>query len=162
MSVSQAIEDSTQKIVLVMEYLKHGDLLSALRNPSRLGIDLQLNTLLRFARDVAAGLIHLNAHGIVHRDLAARNLLLTLNNDGFRVKLSDFGLSRSQTYLYASSPRLSRRKGNSNESDERKTLLSTPSKRVRPVPVKWTAPEVNMNKDVWFLQLVHMFTLFFV
>jgi serine/threonine protein kinase len=49
-------------------------------------------------KDLAAGMDHLAAHGIIHRDLAARNLLLEIKrSDVYRVKVCDFGLSKLST-----------------------------------------------------------------
>ena len=47
---------------------------------------------LHIARDVAAGLAHLHAHGIVHRDLKPQNVLVA--EHGLRCKLADFGISK--------------------------------------------------------------------
>ncbi|PRP79805.1 copine-8-like [Planoprotostelium fungivorum] len=48
----------------------------------------------RFILETSRAMTHLHASNIVHRDLAARNLLLTSN---YVVKVSDFGLSRTQS-----------------------------------------------------------------
>lgn len=50
-----------------------------------------MGTVLKMAKDIAAGMGHLHAEGIVHRDLATRNLLL---DENMNVKITDFGMSR--------------------------------------------------------------------
>lgn len=53
----------------------------------------QTKLLLRVLRDVAAGLVHLHAHGVLHRDVKPANVLLKGGDDA-HVKLCDFGLSK--------------------------------------------------------------------
>jgi serine/threonine protein kinase len=61
----------------------------------------------------------LGAAGIIHRDLAARNILI---DELRRVKIGDFGLSRE-----------------SSDGDDR---IYYQVKTQRPLPLRWTAPEV--------------------
>ena len=47
-----------------------------------------MSQVINWGKDIAAGMCHLHAEGVIHRDLAARNLLLTPN---LSIKISDFG-----------------------------------------------------------------------
>ncbi|KAH7429359.1 hypothetical protein KP509_09G043400 [Ceratopteris richardii] len=89
-NVVQFLGATTSKpLMLVMEFLKAGDLHSFLKEKGALPI----LTVIRFAKDIARGMIYLH-HGsccIIHRDLKPRNLLLLENN---HVKVADFGLSK--------------------------------------------------------------------
>ncbi|KRX77577.1 Proto-oncogene tyrosine-protein kinase receptor Ret [Trichinella sp. T6] len=85
-----------------------------------------------YGHQIALGMQHLAAQGLVHRDLAARNILVA--DDGKQVKVSDFGLSRTGgNYQQLFGARL---------------------------PVKWMAPESVFNyffstkSDVWSFGVV--------
>ncbi|KRY33884.1 Fibroblast growth factor receptor [Trichinella spiralis] len=85
-----------------------------------------------YGHQIALGMQHLAAQGLVHRDLAARNILVA--DDGRQVKVSDFGLSRTGgNYQQLFGARL---------------------------PVKWMAPESIFNyffstkSDVWSFGVV--------
>ncbi|KRZ66628.1 Fibroblast growth factor receptor [Trichinella papuae] len=85
-----------------------------------------------YGHQIALGMQHLAAQGLVHRDLAARNILVA--DDGRQVKVSDFGLSRTGgNYQQLFGARL---------------------------PVKWMAPESIFNQffstksDVWSFGVV--------
>ncbi|KRX54440.1 Proto-oncogene tyrosine-protein kinase receptor Ret [Trichinella sp. T9] len=85
-----------------------------------------------YGHQIALGMQHLAAQGLVHRDLAARNILVA--DDGKQVKVSDFGLSRTGgNYQQLFGARL---------------------------PVKWMAPESIFNyffstkSDVWSFGVV--------
>lgn len=66
-----------------MEYVENGGLVQYLLN-NQAG----MNQVIGWAKEIAAGMTHLHAEGIIHRDLAARNLLLTQT---LSIKISDFG-----------------------------------------------------------------------
>lgn len=72
--------------VLVMEYVAGADLSTRLNDRS-----LSAPALVGVLTDVADGLAHAAAHGIVHRDIKPANVLVT--SDG-RGKVADFGIAR--------------------------------------------------------------------
>jgi serine/threonine-protein kinase len=72
---------------MVLEYLPGGTLEERLRD----GRPLPDGETARIANEVAAGLAHAHARGVVHRDLKPANVLF--DEDG-RAKLADFGIAR--------------------------------------------------------------------
>jgi serine/threonine protein kinase len=71
-----------------MEFVPGLDLGRVLQRHGALAID----TACQYVSQVASGLAHLSAHGLVHRDVKPNNILVTA--DGTSVKLADFGLAR--------------------------------------------------------------------
>eukprot|EP01117_Protostelium_nocturnum_P017460 TRINITY_DN7104_c0_g1_i2.p1 TRINITY_DN7104_c0_g1~~TRINITY_DN7104_c0_g1_i2.p1 ORF type:complete len:276 (-),score=73.40 TRINITY_DN7104_c0_g1_i2:110-937(-) len=67
--------------------------------------------------DVVKGMLYLQSKGIIHRDLASRNLLL---DENFVVKISDFGMSRKESFYKTTS---------------------------REIPYRWAAPEVYQQME---------------
>ncbi|XP_065209617.1 plexin-A2-like [Planococcus citri] len=122
-------------LFIITEYASHGNLLHFLRNndPSMAkeitAIELSVNVLITFARQIASGMEYLASIKCIHRDLAARNILVF---DDYIMKIADFGLARDirRTYYYK------------QKSDGR-------------FPVKWMAPETlihqrcTIRSDVW-------------
>ena len=72
---------------MVLEYLPGGSLEDLLRERGALPDDETH----RIATEVAAGLAHAHARGVVHRDLKPSNVLF---DDEGRAKLADFGIAR--------------------------------------------------------------------
>ncbi|CAH1238941.1 MST1R [Branchiostoma lanceolatum] len=73
--------------MIVLPYMKHGDLRKYLIKKQTLPLLVNL----RLCLDIARGMAYLSDNDIVHRDLAARNCML---DENLRVKVADFGLCR--------------------------------------------------------------------
>ncbi|HEX5246522.1 MAG TPA: serine/threonine-protein kinase [Gaiellaceae bacterium] len=79
--------ESDGRPFIVLEYLAGGSLEELLRANGALA-DEDTH---RIASDIAAGLAHAHARGVVHRDLKPSNVLF---DDEGRAKLADFGIAR--------------------------------------------------------------------
>lgn len=91
-----------EPLVMLFEYMKHGDLNRFLRShgPDAKILDngngpsfgqLNLSQMLQIATQIASGMVYLASLHFVHRDLATRNCLVGHN---LVVKIGDFGMSR--------------------------------------------------------------------
>ncbi|KAK7170862.1 hypothetical protein R3I94_000920 [Phoxinus phoxinus] len=90
-------------LIMVFEYMKHGDLNKFLRahgpdamilvdgQPMQSNGELGLSQMLHIGSQIAAGMVYLSSQHFVHRDLATRNCLV---GNGLLVKIGDFGMSR--------------------------------------------------------------------
>jgi eukaryotic-like serine/threonine-protein kinase len=79
--------ESDERPYIVLEYLSGGTLEERLRQPR----PLDDATTARVAGEMAAGLAHAHARGLVHRDLKPANVLF--DEEG-RAKIADFGIAR--------------------------------------------------------------------
>lgn len=79
-----------QPVMILMEYVSGGALLSFLRKDGKRQTRHQA---LQMCVDAASGMSYLSDKGCIHRDLAARNCLVGDKNS---VKISDFGMSREE------------------------------------------------------------------
>lgn len=75
-------------VLLVMEYMKRGSLFEVLYK-SR--IQMTWAMIRKIALQLATGMAHMHARRFVHRDLKSLNILV---DNGYNVKVADFGLSR--------------------------------------------------------------------
>ena len=120
-----------QPYMMVTELLKT-ELGELLRNMKAGGLHLKENLtglLLKFSREISAGMEHLSEKHFIHRDLAARNVLVAKD---LSCRIADFGMSRelnSDSEYYTSSGGR--------------------------IPLRWTAPEAvfyqkySEKSDVW-------------
>ncbi|PNI42707.1 NTRK3 isoform 8, partial [Pan troglodytes] len=106
-------------LIMVFEYMKHGDLNKFLRahgpdamilvdgQPRQAKGELGLSQMLHIASQIASGMVYLASQHFVHRDLATRNCLVGAN---LLVKIGDFGMSRdvysTDYYRYTSAKAL--------------------------------------------------------
>ena len=132
---------------IVTKYMPNGDVETYLKNYSR-SFNLQINDILRFCRQSAAGLRHLHSIQIIHRDIAARNCLL---DESLNLKISDYGLAQEGKdygdYNFVQSDR----QQEDNQNDQ--------------LPLPWLALEVFEERkftnysDIWAMGI--MFWEFF-
>ncbi|XP_055998357.1 serine/threonine-protein kinase DCLK2-like isoform X3 [Ostrea edulis] len=82
--------ETSDKIYLVMELVKGGDLFDAITQSVKFGeVDSA-----HMVKDLCNALFYLHSRSIVHRDLKPENLLVHRNKDGsISLKLADFGLA---------------------------------------------------------------------
>lgn len=81
---------SKDKFVLVLEYLKDGDLFDHIKSENSNKRLTEADSRKIF-QQIILGLEHCHNHNIIHRDLKPENILMDKKNN--RIKISDFGLS---------------------------------------------------------------------
>ncbi|CAF5073229.1 unnamed protein product, partial [Rotaria magnacalcarata] len=132
--------DPTRKAMVLLPYMKNGDLRSYISNEKNRPTVRQLIT---WGIEVADGMDYLSSLKFVHRDLATRNCML---DENLACRISDFGLSRDvfdrDYYLV---PRTT-----TKEKDG--VCIQIPPRRL---PIRWLSPEsiessrYTIQSDVW-------------
>lgn len=79
--------ESLNHILIIMEYISCGDLLSFVRKRSKLS-----EKIAKFIfRQIIDALMYIHSKGVIHRDIKLDNILIDLNNT---IKICDFGVSK--------------------------------------------------------------------
>jgi serine/threonine-protein kinase len=86
----QALEHTSTGRYVVMDYCEGGTLRGLMSDEYR----LNLSECLSLIEDVLAGLAHAHSRNIVHCDIKPENILLSLRLNGWRARISDFGIAK--------------------------------------------------------------------
>ncbi len=76
---------------LVMEYCEGGTLRHLMNNSAELSLELRLDLII----DILAGLEAAHQHNIIHCDIKPENILLSLTEDKWIGKVTDFGIAKT-------------------------------------------------------------------
>lgn len=122
---------------MVMEHLEGSDLEKYLDSHGALPIDEAVDYVL----EALEALAHAHAHGMVHRDIKPSNLFLVERVDGTRrVKILDFGISKTEAGLGVSSP------GSSTLTSPH-AVLGSPA-YMAPEQIR-SSKHVDQRADIW-------------
>ncbi len=86
----QALEHTPTGRYVVMDYCEGGTLRGLMSDEYRLSLSESLSLI----EDVLAGLAHAHGRNIVHCDIKPENILLNLRLNGWRARISDFGIAK--------------------------------------------------------------------
>lgn len=122
---------------MVMEHLEGSDLEKYLDTHGALPIAEAVD----YVMEALEALAHAHAHGMVHRDIKPSNLFLTERVDGTRrVKILDFGISKTESGLGVSSP------GSSTLTSPH-AVLGSPA-YMAPEQIR-SSKHVDQRADIW-------------
>ena len=120
---------------LVLDYMPEGSLENCYNSYKSKGIIIKQDFIIKFFKQILAGLKYLHANGVMHRDIKLDNILLDKN---YNIKISDFSIAA----LY--------KEKNANEDN---TIYNNTyynnlfSNFTRVGPMKFVAPEILAHKQ---------------
>jgi serine/threonine-protein kinase len=84
------------QLILVMEYVVGGSLRDHLNKLAEEGKAMEVPEAITITRQIADALHYAHQQGMTHRDIKPDNILMkpTLEEDGFRPLITDFGLAK--------------------------------------------------------------------
>ena len=123
------IEETDGGRFIVLEYLPGGTLKSRIEKSRLPGKWIPLDEALEYGIQIAEGLAHAHAHGIIHRDVKSSNILFTAQGT---LKLVDFSLARSDqdptrtvsSFIVGTPSSMSPEQALGNELDHRSDIFS--------------------------------------
>lgn len=83
------VYEEDEFIMLVMEYVPHGSLLSRIQKYKK----FTESEVALIALRLITAICHLNDNSIIHRDLKPDNILMTSSSNNYDIKITDFGLA---------------------------------------------------------------------
>lgn len=86
----RAIEHHRKGRYLVMDYCEGGTLRNLMDASGQLSLEMRLN----LVTDVLAGLDYAHQQNIIHCDIKPENILLNLTAQGWKAKITDFGIAK--------------------------------------------------------------------
>ncbi|MEA5533132.1 serine/threonine-protein kinase [Crocosphaera sp. XPORK-15E] len=86
----QAIEYHAKGRYLVMDYCEGGTLRNLMESSGQLSLEMSLKLII----DILAGLEQAHQHKIIHCDIKPENILLSLTEQGWTAKITDFGIAK--------------------------------------------------------------------
>ncbi|CAN0441159.1 unnamed protein product [Pylaiella littoralis] len=134
-NVYGAVASLPDRMMLVMELLSGGDLLTLLRESSEPFTEEQSR---RIIRDICTGMAFLHSKKTVHGDLKSANVLL---DGGGRAKIADFGTSRWTQHTNSTGL----------------ATYTTKSSQTTKMSVAWSAPEVLDSEGSSYASDVYSF-----
>jgi len=96
------VDDSPDQPVLIVMELMHESLLDAVHKSDT---PPSLRQRIMWLVQAGKGVAFLHAKGVIHRDIKPGNMLITSSDTGRRLKMGDFGLSKSLADITSSSMR---------------------------------------------------------
>jgi serine/threonine protein kinase len=127
LSLVGVVWDPIRKAMVLLPYMKNGDLRSYILNEKNRPTVRQLIT---WGIQIADGMEYLSSLKFVHRDLATRNCML---DENLICRISDFGLSRDMVdrdYYLVPRTTITKEKGGQ--------IIQIPPRRL---PIRWLSPE---------------------
>ena len=123
------IEEVGGNNFLVLEYLPRGTLRSKLNQLNAQNQQLPLEQALEYAIQIADGLAHAHAHGIIHRDIKSSNILFTADGNP---KIADFSIAKwsegsgtaLDSQLMGTPPSMSPEQAQGKDLDHRSDIFS--------------------------------------
>jgi Protein tyrosine and serine/threonine kinase/TMEM151 family len=150
-----------EHVYMLYEFASFGSVEKMLLDDNQLPTKLPMDPSLQFQNvrilcsmmlDAAMGMAHLHKENVLHRDCACRNLLVTRVADQYRVRVTDFGMSRQLKISAANTQNPGASQSNNYSFPSSSSAYVNPNALQ---PVRWCSPETlktgvsSRRSDTW-------------